>query len=192
MSLLASRKFWSAPMGWRTRCCYISGFCYYVHTAAFTFATPVIPLVMLIALPDRVRLANYVFIIPSIVYNFAVFPAWHRCQFGPSAFMAKLLYGWAHVFALLDICRGRRMGWQPTGAGGGKKSKTRRIWLALAAWNGGTSALWLALAAYRMVQYRSPGFAVIFTTGAFACLVTGMALRSRQNYARCAGEAGMS
>jgi cellulose synthase (UDP-forming) len=180
MSLLASRKFWTTPMRWRTRCCYVSGFCYYVHTAAFTFATPVIPLIMLIALPGRVQLANYVFIIPSIIYNFVVFPAWHRCQFGLSAFMAKLLYGWAHVFALWDICRGRRMGWQPTGAG--KKSKTRRIWLSLAVWNGGTAALWLALAVYRTVQYQSPSFVIILGTGILNCLITGMALRSRRNY----------
>lgn len=188
MSLLASRKFWAARMGWRTRCCYLSGFCYYVHTAIFTFATPLIPLVMLIALPDRVKLANYAFIIPSIVYNFAVFPAWHRCQFGPAAFMAKLLYGWAHVFALWDICRGRRMEWQPTGAG--KKSKTDRIWLSLAAWNGTTSALWLGLAVFRMAQYRSLSFAVILATGVFSCFVTGMALRSRRNYDQCAAGPG--
>lgn len=188
MSLLGSRKFWSTRMGWRTRCCYLSGFCYYVHTAAFTFATPLIPLIMLTAMPDRVKLANYAFIVPSIVYNFAVFPAWHRCQFGPSAFMAKLLYGWAHTFALLDICRGRRMGWQPTGAAAGRKSKTRRIWLAMAAWNGSTSALWLGLAVFRTAQYRSGSFAVILASGVFSCLVTGMALRSRRNYEQCTEE----
>ena len=180
MSLLGSRKFWTTQMGWRTRCCYLSGFCYYVHTAAFTFATPAIPLIMLIVLPGRVRLVNYVFIIPSIVYNFAVFPAWHRCQFGAPAFMAKLLYGWAHAFALWDICRGRRMGWQPTGAG--KKSKTRRIWLSVAAWNGTTSVLWFTLAAYRIMQYQSPSFVVILATGAFFCWITGMSLLSRWNY----------
>ena len=92
-------------MRWRTRCCYLSGFCYYVHTALFTFVAPAIPLVMLTLMPDRVRLANYLFIAPSMVYNLIVFPAWHRCRFGPSALMAKLLYGWAHVFALWDICR---------------------------------------------------------------------------------------
>jgi len=32
----------------RTRCCYFSGFCYYLHTAVFTFVTPliVVPLVL--------------------------------------------------------------------------------------------------------------------------------------------------
>ena len=117
MSLLGSRKFWAMRMRWRTRCCYISGFCYYVHTALFTFVAPAIPMVLLIFIPERVRLINYLFIIPSFIYNLVVFPAWHRCRFGPEALMAKLLYGWAHLFALWDICRGRRMGWQATGSG---------------------------------------------------------------------------
>ena len=96
MSLLGSRKFWATRMRWRTRCCYLSGFCYYVHTALFTFVAPAIPLVMLIFIPERVRLINYLFIVPSFIYNLVVFPAWHRCRFGPEALMAKLLYGWAH------------------------------------------------------------------------------------------------
>ena len=41
------------------------------------------------------RLINYIFIIPSFLYNLVVFPAWHRCRFGPEALMAKLLYGWS-------------------------------------------------------------------------------------------------
>ena len=130
MSLLGSRKFWATRMRWRTRCCYMSGFCYYVHTALFTFVAPAIPLVMLIFMPERVRLINYLFIVPSIIYNLVVFPAWHRCRFGPEALMAKLLYGWAHVFALWDICRRKRMGWQPTG-GGKRKAGTRRVWVGV-------------------------------------------------------------
>ena len=40
MSLLASRKFWTTKMRLRTRFCYLSGFCYYLHTALFTFVAP--------------------------------------------------------------------------------------------------------------------------------------------------------
>ena len=43
MSLLTSRKFWDARMRLRTRFCYLSGFCYYVHTAIFTLVTPCHP-----------------------------------------------------------------------------------------------------------------------------------------------------
>jgi cellulose synthase (UDP-forming) len=183
MSLLASGRFWATKMGLRTRFCYLSGFCYYVHTALFMLATPAIPLTMLIFLPHQVRLINYLFIAPSIIYNLVVFPAWHRCQFGLSAFMAKFLYGWAHMFCLFDICRGRRMGWQATGAGK-RKAGTRRVWIAIALWNVPTCGAWVLLALWRMSQYGIGNFAIIFATGLFASVVTGMALASRWNYAR--------
>jgi cellulose synthase (UDP-forming) len=182
MSLLGSRKFWATRMRWRTRCCYLSGFCYYAHTALFTFVAPAIPLTMLILLPERVRLINYLFILPSMIYNLIVFPAWHRCRFGPEALMAKLLYGWAHVFALWDICRGKRMGWQPTG-GGTRKAGTRRVWVALTLWNGGTGLAWVTLAGWRMTRYGA-AFAPLLGTGLLVCLITGMALASRRNHAR--------
>jgi cellulose synthase (UDP-forming) len=182
MSLLGSRKFWTTRMRWRTRCCYVSGFCYYVHTALFTFAAPAIPLVMLIVIPERVRLANYVFIAPSMIYNLVVFPAWHRCRFGPEALMAKLLYGWAHLFALWDICRRKRMGWQATG-GGKRKAGTRRIWAGLTVWNGGTGLAWVTLAGWRVMRYGT-AFIPLLATGLVACAITGMALASRRNHAR--------
>ena len=180
MSLLGSRKFWATRMRWRTRFCYVSGFCYYVHTAVFTFATPIIPLIMLVFLPGSVRLINYLFIAPSIVYNLAVFPAWHHNRFGPSALMAKLLYGWAHVFALWDILRGKRMGWQPTG-GSARKSKTRRIWAGITVWNGGTGVIWVLLGLWRVAHY-GPSFAILLGTGLLACAVTAMALLARRNH----------
>ncbi len=182
MSLLASRKFWAARMRLRTRFCYLSGFCYYLHTAVFTVVAPAIPLTMLIFLPERVRLINYVFIAPSIFYNVVVFPAWHRCRFGPSAFMVKFLYGWSHLFCLIDIVRGKRMGWQATGAGK-RKAGTRRVWAAIAVWNVPTGALWVLLSLWRMTQYGAGNFAFILATGLFYCVITGMAVASRRNYA---------
>jgi cellulose synthase (UDP-forming) len=183
MSLLTSRKFWVTKMRWRTRCCFLSGFCYYVHTAVFTFAAPLIPLTMMLFMPGRVELINYVFILPSIIYNFAVFPAWHRCQFGPTAYMAKLLYGWAHVFAIWDTIRGHRMGWQTTG-GSKRKSGIRRIWIGIAAWNGTTCAVWVLLALWRASQFGIKNFSVLLFGGIFASAITAMALGSRRNYVR--------
>lgn len=182
MSLLGSRKFWTTRMRWRTRCCYLSGFCYYVHTALFTFAAPSIPLVMLIFIPDRVRLINYIFIAPSMIYNLIVFPAWHRCRFGPEALMAKLLYGWAHLFALWDICRRRRVGWQATG-GGKRKTGTRRIWIGVTLWNGSSGLAWVMLAMWRMARY-GVAFTPLLATGLLAFLITGLALGSRRNHVR--------
>lgn len=187
MSLLGSRKFWATRMRLRTRFCYLSGFCYYVHTALFMLVAPAIPLTMLIFLPQHVRLINYLAITPSIIYNMVVFPAWHRCRFGLSGFMAKFLYGWAHLFCLLDICRRRRMGWQATG-GAQRKAGTRGVWIAIAVWNVPTCCAWVLLALWRMSQYGVGNFAIILATGVFASVITGMALASRRNYARRAAE----
>jgi cellulose synthase/poly-beta-1,6-N-acetylglucosamine synthase-like glycosyltransferase len=185
MSLLASRKFWSTRMRWRTRFCYLSGFCYYMHTAVFTLVAPAIPLVLLIFMPDRVRLINYALIAPSIIYNVVVFPAWHRCRFGPSGYMAKALYGWAHLFCLWDICRGRLIGWQSAGDGN-RKAGTRRIWLAVAAWNVPACCAWVVLSLVRMAQRGVADYAFILLAGLFASVVTAMVLASRRNYVRTA------
>jgi cellulose synthase (UDP-forming) len=185
MSLLLSRKFWSLRMRWRTRFCYLSGFCYYVHTALFTFVAPAIPLVMVTVIPQRVHLANYVFIAPSIIYNLVVFPAWHRCRFGPEALMAKMLYGWSHIIALWDIIWRRQMGWQTTG-GKARKSGVRRVWVGVTVWNGGTAVAWTALAGWRVTQYGT-AFIPLLVMGVVACTITGMALTSRRNHARVVG-----
>jgi cellulose synthase (UDP-forming) len=183
MSLMGSRKFWTTRMPVRTRLCYLSGFCYYVHTAVFIFATPLIPIAMLALMPQRVHLVNYLFVAPSIIYNFVVFPAWHRCRFGPAAFMVKLLYSWAHLFALLDILRRRQLGWQPTG-GGGHKAGTRRIWIGIWAWNASTSAAWVLLALCRAATYGIGDFTVLLAGGLVAAGVTAMALAARHNHIR--------
>jgi cellulose synthase (UDP-forming) len=188
MSLLGSRRFWSTRMRLRTRFCYLSGFCYYVHTALLTFATPIIPLVMLVLLPDKVRLLNYAFILPSLVYNLAVFPAWHHSRFGPSAFMAKLLYGWAHLFALWDILRGKRLGWEATGDSR-RKSKTRRIWRGISLWNGTTSTAWVLIALWRTIN-DDRSFLVLLVTGLMSLGITAMALLSRGNHAMLQAERG--
>jgi cellulose synthase (UDP-forming) len=144
---------------------------------------------MLIFFPEHVKLINYVFIFPSIVYNFAIFPAWHRCQFGPTAYMAKLLYGWSHVFAILDILRRHQMGWQTTG-NSVRKAGTRRIWIGIAAWNATTCAAWVLLALWRVSQFGAKNFAVLLFGGVFASVITAMALGSKRNHIRTLQGAG--
>ena len=175
MSLLGSKKFWEQDLKFRARLSYISGFCYYLHTGVFALVTPIVPLIMLVLLPEHVGLANYLLIVPSVLYNMVIFPLWHKCKYGLDSFTVKMIYGWSHFFAIVDILRGRRMGWQPTG-GTKKKSRTRRLWLAMGLWGGGTGLLWTAIAAYRMISDDAPTFAPLFLTGMFSLTVTAQAL----------------
>jgi cellulose synthase (UDP-forming) len=175
MSLLSSKKFWDQKLSLRGRLSYISGFFYYLHTGLFAVVAPIIPMLMLTCFPDDVSVVNYLYIVPSLVYNFVVFPLWHRCRYGLESLTVKMIYGWAHFFAIVDIIRGRRMGWQPTG-GTKKKSKTRRLTIALGAWTFGTSLIWAGLAAYRMVTDDAWTYTPLFLTGMFSLLIVMQAL----------------
>ncbi|TWG26865.1 cellulose synthase (UDP-forming) [Actinoplanes teichomyceticus] len=175
MSLLGSKKFWKQKLSLRGRLSYISGFCYYLHTGIFTLVVPIVPLLMLTVFPQQVGIENYLLIVPSILYNFVFFPLWHRSRYGFSAWTVKMIYGWSHLFAVVDILRGRRMGWQPTG-GTKKKSKTRRLWIAMWAFTFGTGVLWAGGAAFRMVTEDALTFTPLFLTGMFYLAVAGQAL----------------
>ena len=181
MDLLRHPKFWRHKLKLRTRCCYFSGFCYYLHTAVFTVVTPLIPLTMLLFLPNHVRLINYIFIAPSLIYNILIFPLWHRCRFGPSAYMAKLIYGWAHLFAIYDLLRGRPMGWKPTNSRS-SATKNRRLWLGVWGWSGGTCAVWITAAAWRTV-FGGAQFLPMLVLGALNLWIVVLALVSRREQA---------
>lgn len=173
MSLLGSRKFWAAKMSFRTRCCYLSGFCYYLHTALFTFVGPAIPIVLLAVFPDQVLLENYLWILPSLIYNMVIFPAWHRCRYGIDAWAVKLIYGWAHAFALMDILRDKRMGWNATGSK--KSAGSRRIrharWL-MGGWGLSTGLVWVGGSVYYMVVWSPWDFLPNLLTGLVYVAVT--------------------
>jgi cellulose synthase (UDP-forming) len=175
MSLLGSRKFWQMKLRPRARLSYISGFCYYLHTAVFSVFAPVVPLVMLLVFPQNVGLANYLLILPSVVYNLVLFPLWHKCRYGVDSWTVKMIYGWSHFFAVVDILRGRRMGWQPTG-GTRKKSKTRRLWIAMRFWTAGSGLLWVGGAAYRMLTEDALTYTPLFLTGMFFLTIVAQAL----------------
>ncbi|HKX73020.1 MAG TPA: glycosyltransferase family 2 protein [Candidatus Saccharimonadales bacterium] len=173
MSLLGSRKFWAAKMSFRTRCCYLSGFCYYLHTAIFTIVGPTIPIVLLLVFPDQVLLENYLWILPSLIYNMVIFPAWHRCRYGIDAWAVKLVYGWAHAFALMDILRDKRLGWSATGSK--KGSTSRRIKYSrtlIGGWGFGTGLIWVGGSAYYMAAWSLWDFLPNLLTGLVYVAVT--------------------
>jgi cellulose synthase (UDP-forming) len=176
MSLLGSKKFWDARIRFSSRLCYLSGFFYYIHTALFTFAAPVIPIVLLLAMPDKLKVDHLLMVLPSIVYTAVIFPLWHKSPYRLEAWAARLMYGWAHFFAIWDILRKQRMGWQPTGSSGAKKNKTRRFWVGLWVWSGGTAVVWVGAAVWRLLHGYPPDFALVLASGLFYILVVARVL----------------
>lgn len=176
MSLLGSQKFWRARLRVSSRLCYLSGFLYYIHTALFTFVAPLIPILLLLVFPDTPRVESLGLVLPSVLYTTIVFPLWHQVPYRLEAWAVRMMYGWAHVFAIWDILRGRSMGWQATGSSSAKKSGNRRRWIGPLLWGGGTAVLWVSAAAWRMLTLYPLDFALLLSSGLFYALIVGRVL----------------
>ncbi|MFJ4963255.1 Cellulose synthase catalytic subunit [UDP-forming] [Streptomyces sp. ADI96-02] len=176
MSLLASAKFWQAGMRPATRLCYLSGFLYYLHTALFTFVAPLVPITLLLAFPDKMRFENLWLVLPALVHATIVFPLWHRVSYRTEAWAVRLMYGWAHVFAVWDAVRGRSLGWQATGSAAvrGRRGRGRHAWLLL--WGLATSLLWVGAAAWRSLTMDPADFFLLLISGIFYASIVGRLL----------------
>ncbi|MFI9547455.1 glycosyltransferase family 2 protein [Streptomyces sp. NPDC052016] len=173
MSLLGSKKFWETKLRLTTRLCYISGFFYYLHTALFTFVAPLIPITLLVAMPHMLKVEYMLLVLPSVVYTVLIFPWWHRCRYRLEAWAARLMYGWAHLFAIWDIVRGRRQSWRPTGSATARRKGNRRFWIGIWLWSGGTALTWVGAAIWRALTMYPPDFALVLATGLFYSVIVG-------------------
>jgi cellulose synthase/poly-beta-1,6-N-acetylglucosamine synthase-like glycosyltransferase len=151
LGLCASRKFWRTKLPVRTRMCYLAGFAYYVLTALAVVTAPLIPLTLSTFFPGRVRVVNYLVLLPALLWLYVVLPLWHRSRFRWETLSVKLTYGWAHAFAILDLIRGRSMSWQPTG----QRGRERRVfWFRLVAamWGLGTGTLLIGACLWQVLR----------------------------------------
>jgi cellulose synthase (UDP-forming) len=177
MSLLGSGKFWKTKLKLRSRICYLSGFFYYIHTALFTFVGPLIPVTLLLTMPEALRLENMRLIIPGVIYTALIFPMWHKCPYRLEAWAARMMYGWAHTFAIWDGLRRRRMAWRPTGSSAAKDGgRARRFWIGVTVWGGGTALVWVAAAFWRMATMYPPDYVLVLSSGLFYAVIVGRIL----------------
>ncbi len=167
LTMMVSKAFWTSKMSLTTRLCWISGFLYYIQTALLTFVTPLVPLMLMVLEPSMLNVRYIWWVVPSLLYSYLILPLWHKAPYRLEAWAARMMYGWAHVFVIWDLIRGREMGWQPTGSSGAKKDKTRRFWWCMAVWGGGTAAAWLGVALYRMATMYAPDCILVLTSGLF-------------------------
>ena len=167
MSMLGSRKFWHSKLPWRVRLSYLSGFFYYVHTALMTFVLPLVPIGLLIGLPEDLQLKNLIYVVPGLLYAGIVFPMWHRAPYRLEAYACRMVYGWAHVFTIWDVLRNNRMGWQPSGSSSKKQGRNRRFWIGMIGWTAATAVAWVGLCLWRMYTMDPFNFAVLLASGLF-------------------------
>ena len=176
VGLLFTRRFWRASLPVYTRMCYVAGLIYYIYTALFTFAVPMLTISLLAWEPHLLLLKNMLFMVPSFVYSAVVFPGWHYAPYRLEAWSVKLIAGWAHFFAYWDTIRGKPLGWKPSGGDKKKQDGRRRFYACFLCWTVGTSAVWVVLALWRMMTMDPANFVVLFALGVFELMVAARVL----------------
>jgi cellulose synthase (UDP-forming) len=125
-----------------------------------------------------------IFVAPVLFYAGVIYPMWHRSPYRLEAWSVRVLSGWAHVFALWDMLRGRLRGWQPSGTGGKRQDGRRRLWVCLVSWSFASSALWATLGLWRMMTMDAYNFFLTFVLGVFQLVVVGRIFVQPRNEAQ--------
>jgi cellulose synthase (UDP-forming) len=151
LGLCTSRKFWQTKLAVRTRMCYLAGFAYYILTALAVITAPLIPLTLSIFFPERIRVVNYLVLLPALLWLYVVLPLWHRSRFRWETLAIKVTYGWAHAFAILDLVRGTPMAWTATGE---RPREHRLLWVRVVAtvWGIGTGILLIGACLWQVLR----------------------------------------
>ncbi|HTX12812.1 MAG TPA: cellulose synthase catalytic subunit [Solirubrobacteraceae bacterium] len=151
LSLCTARKFWSTKMPTRTRMCYLAGFAYYILTALAVITAPLIPLTLTLFFPGRIRLVNYLVLLPALLWLYVLLPLWHRSRFRWETLSVKVTYGWAHAFAIFDLLRRCPMAWTATGE---RAREHRLLWFRLLAtvWGTGTGLLLVGACLWQVLR----------------------------------------
>lgn len=167
MSLLKDKKFWNADISLKTRLCYITGFFYYIHTGIAVIIAPLIPISLVTLFPEQAKIANYIPLIPALAYTYIIFPLWHKNAYRSETISVKVIYAWAHLFAIIDTLFSKEMPWHSTG-GGHKAGKSIRyalfvILLTIYSFSGGV--LWISSALWYMNHWSFWDFLPLLLSG---------------------------
>jgi cellulose synthase (UDP-forming) len=172
MSLLGSEKFWKTPLKIRSRFSYFSGFLYYIHTAIMSLFTPVIPLYLLIIAPEALKTEYILFILPSFIFTWFVFPYWHNVTYGIESWSVRSVYGWAHLFAVYDSLTKNAMSWQPTGAVKGSDYRYLTFRVMQAIFNFIPAVIWVVASGWHVFFREESVFIFMFVSGLLYLAIT--------------------
>jgi len=169
-SLVWTRHMWSVKMPWKSRLPYVAGWLWNFTTALRTVILPLVPVALLVFLPDQIRLRNALLLIPAVVTGTVLYPMWHNAPYSPRIWPLSIATGWAQVLGIWDYSRGKVMSWRPSRGPG---DATRRFWWGVTAWNGTLAFAWVLLAGWRIYQTGSTRFAILLLFGLANMLIVG-------------------
>lgn len=169
-SLIWSRRMWSVKMSWKSRLPYLAGWMWNFTTALRTLLIPLLPVGLLVFVPNQIRAHNALLLIPALLTSTVLYPLWHNAPYSPRTWPLAIATGWAQVLAIWDYARGRVMSWTPSRGPG---DATRRFWRGVTIWNGSLAVAWVVLAVWRISQTGSGRFWVVLLLGVINLVIVG-------------------
>ncbi|MFC4068654.1 glycosyltransferase [Actinoplanes subglobosus] len=117
MSLLVESEFHDdTTLTLDRRLSFWSGFVYYLTTAMNALLAPLAVLVMLWFFPDRVTSSNMLPLLGALLVWLALYPAISYGRWRFDVLRVQTIYGFAHLFCVLDLARGKVAEWVATNA----------------------------------------------------------------------------
>jgi cellulose synthase (UDP-forming) len=102
-SLVCTRHMWRVPMPFKARLPYIAGWLWNLTTAMRTIILPLIPITLLLFLPDEIQLRNAILLIPAVITGTVIYPLWHNVKWPLGVWPLAIAVGWAQALALWDF-----------------------------------------------------------------------------------------
>lgn len=171
ISLMCSKKFWSANITFMQRICYMTGMFYYVSTGlgAVTYFLP--SLFVIGFYPEHMHWYNLLFSIPSLLYSTIFMRYWMKLPYGFPVLRVRAISYYAHLYALRDRLLDTLEEWKPTGAqfNSNRYRDGARLFKVIAY---GIPALTFYFIGYRIAQgYPPENFALLSFMTLFNALV---------------------
>ena len=117
MTMLATRLFHATPnLPLGARLCYWSGFLYYVSTALSSLIIPLPAIIMAWFFPEWVRPWNTIWLAGTLALWLVVYPLVMRGRWRIEVLRIQTVYGFAHLFNIVDLIKGQVVEWHPTGS----------------------------------------------------------------------------
>jgi cellulose synthase/poly-beta-1,6-N-acetylglucosamine synthase-like glycosyltransferase len=142
MSLLADRAFHDAPLRYRQRLCFFTGFGYYISTGVGVYVLSLPTLIMLWFLPDRINISNFYWLIPTFLL-YPLIALIHKTRWRPVTLRVYTISSFAHAAAIWHALRGRAADWVPTGQTR-KTGMTTHVTRLMVGWTALTNAVMVA------------------------------------------------
>jgi cellulose synthase (UDP-forming) len=153
MSLLADKTFHDAPLRYRQRLCFFTGFGYYISTGVGVYVLSLPTLVMLWFLPDRIAVSNFYWLIPTFLL-YPLIAVIHKTHWRPATLRVYMISSFSHAAAIWHAMRGRAADWVPTGQTR-KTGMTTQVTRLMVGWTALTNALMAAGVVRWLVEGRA-------------------------------------